>query len=81
MNWFPLVFTTVVLYVSLMLTARAVITGVNTDHQSVADLEGTPIGISRIGSGSQTMAYVMAQQQGWSTDTLQFKGTSVHVKS
>jgi len=64
-----------------MLTARAVITGVNTDHQSVADLEGTPIGISRIGSGSQTMAYVMAQQQGWSTDTLQFKGTSVHVKS
>jgi len=50
-----------------------VIAGVKSNHQSVADLEGTPIGISRVGSGSQTMAYVMALQQGWSTDTLQFK--------
>ena len=53
---------------------RAVITGVESKYQNIAELEGTPIGISRVGSGSQTMAYVMAQQQGWTTDTLQFKG-------
>ncbi|KAI0303735.1 periplasmic binding protein-like II [Multifurca ochricompacta] len=53
----------------------AVITGVESKYQSIADLEGTPIGISRIGSGSQTMAYVMALQQGWATtdDKLEFR--------
>jgi len=56
---------------------RAVITGAKSEYQSIADLEGTPIGISRIGSGSQTMAYVMALQQGWATDALQFKGARV----
>ncbi len=55
-------------------SCRAVITGIESKYQSMAELEGTPIGISRIGSGSQTMAYVMAQQQGWATDRLQFKG-------
>jgi TRAP-type uncharacterized transport system substrate-binding protein len=53
---------------------RAVITGANSEYQNIADLEGTPIGISRIGSGSQTMAYVMALQQGWATDALRFRG-------
>ncbi|KAI9511851.1 periplasmic binding protein-like II [Russula earlei] len=43
------------------------------EYQSIVDLEGTPIGISRLGSGSQIMAYVMALQQGWATDTLRFK--------
>ncbi|KAF7327648.1 hypothetical protein MKEN_00344200 [Mycena kentingensis (nom. inval.)] len=51
----------------------AVITGKETKYQSIADLKGTTIGISRLGSGSQTMAYVMALQQGWPTDDLQFK--------
>ncbi|KAF8486060.1 periplasmic binding protein-like II [Russula ochroleuca] len=51
----------------------AVITGAKSKYQSLAELEGTPIGISRVGSGSQTMAYVMARQQGWATDTLRFK--------
>ncbi|THH12292.1 hypothetical protein EW146_g7754 [Bondarzewia mesenterica] len=51
----------------------AVITGKETKFNSIADLEGTSIGISRPGSGSQTMAYVMALQQGWNTDNLQFK--------
>ncbi|KAI0264398.1 periplasmic binding protein-like II [Gloeopeniophorella convolvens] len=41
----------------------AVITGVKSQYQSISDLEGTTIGISRIGSGSQTMAYVTALQQ------------------
>ncbi|KAI0043812.1 hypothetical protein FA95DRAFT_1627735 [Auriscalpium vulgare] len=52
---------------------RAVTTGVNSKYQSIADLEGSTIGISRPGSGSQTMAYVMALQQGWATEKLQFK--------
>ncbi|KAJ7104033.1 periplasmic binding protein-like II [Mycena belliarum] len=51
----------------------AVITGKNTKYNAISDLKGTPIGISRLGSGSQTMAYVMAQQQGWPTEELQFK--------
>jgi len=36
-------------------------------------LKDTKIGISRLGSGSQTMTYVMAQQQGWPTDNLEFQ--------
>ncbi|KAI0024479.1 hypothetical protein F4780DRAFT_725577 [Xylariomycetidae sp. FL0641] len=32
---------------------------------SVADLKGSKIGISRLGSGSQVMGYVLADQQGW----------------
>ncbi|GLB40370.1 putative periplasmic binding protein-like II [Lyophyllum shimeji] len=51
----------------------AVITGKDTKFQAIPDLEGTTIGISRPGSGSQTMAYVMALQQGWSTDNLKFQ--------
>ncbi|KAI0001407.1 periplasmic binding protein-like II [Russula compacta] len=51
----------------------AVITGVKSEYQSIPDLEGMPIGISRIGSGSQTMAYVLALQRGWAADALRFK--------
>ncbi|TBU33329.1 periplasmic binding protein-like II [Dichomitus squalens] len=51
----------------------AVITGKNSEYNSIADLKGTTIGISRYGSGSQTMAYVMALQQGWPTNDLKFK--------
>ncbi|EIN09709.1 hypothetical protein PUNSTDRAFT_143174 [Punctularia strigosozonata HHB-11173 SS5] len=51
----------------------AVITGTNSKYQSISHLEGTTIGISRLGSGSQTMAYVMALQQGWDTEKMQFK--------
>ncbi|KAK7033232.1 periplasmic binding protein-like II [Favolaschia claudopus] len=51
----------------------AVITGTNTKFNDISDLKGTTIGISRLGSGSQTMAYVMAMQQGWPTDDLKFK--------
>ncbi|KAF7312432.1 hypothetical protein MIND_00256700 [Mycena indigotica] len=51
----------------------AVITGKDTKFNSIADLKGTTIGISRLGSGSQTMAYVMALQQGWPTNELKFK--------
>ncbi|KAL1674217.1 hypothetical protein EV122DRAFT_221087 [Schizophyllum commune] len=51
----------------------AVITGKDTPYKTISDLKGTTLGISRPGSGSQTMAYVMALQQGWPTDDLKFQ--------
>jgi len=51
----------------------AVITGVNSKFNLISDLKGTTMGISRQGSGSQTMAYVMALQQGWSKEDLKFQ--------
>ncbi|RZK12139.1 MAG: ABC transporter substrate-binding protein [Flavobacterium sp.] len=42
-------------------------------YQMLSDLENTKVAISRIGSGSQLMAYVNAHNQGWKTDSLQFK--------
>lgn len=50
----------------------AVITGYNSPYRQISDLQGTTLGISRYGSGSHTMAYVMALQQGWETDQLKF---------
>ncbi|KAF8311087.1 hypothetical protein DL93DRAFT_2083800 [Clavulina sp. PMI_390] len=43
----------------------AVVTGIKSKYENLSQLEGTTIGISRIGSGSHTMANVMALQQGW----------------
>jgi len=50
----------------------AVITGKGSEYKEISDLKGKDpykktidIGISRPGSGSQTMASVMAQQQDW----------------
>lgn len=37
-------------------------------YNSIDDLRGETIGISRIGSGSQVMASVMALNQGWTKD-------------
>ncbi|KAL0573223.1 hypothetical protein V5O48_008743 [Marasmius crinis-equi] len=51
----------------------AVITGKDTQYNSISDLKDTTIGISRVGSGSQTMAYVMAFQQGWSSQGMKFR--------
>jgi hypothetical protein len=48
--------------------ARAVITGTSPHaarYNSISDLRGEAIGISRIGSGSMVMASVMALQQRW----------------
>ncbi|TKY90653.1 hypothetical protein EX895_000651 [Sporisorium graminicola] len=50
----------------------AVITGTQSyasTYNSIDDLKRTKIGISRIGSGSQIMASVMALQHGWNTTT------------
>ncbi|KAF9000681.1 hypothetical protein BDQ17DRAFT_1400450 [Cyathus striatus] len=51
----------------------AVITGNDSKYKQISDLQGTTLGISRYGSGSYTMAYVMALQQGWPIDSLQFQ--------
>jgi len=51
----------------------AVITGTKSKFNSITDLKETTLGISRNGSGSQTMAYVMALQQGWPTENLKFQ--------
>lgn len=51
----------------------AVVTGKSSPFNSIADLKETTIGISRPGSGSQTMAFVMALQQGWAPTTLNFQ--------
>lgn len=47
--------------------------GKDAPYSSIKDLEGQPIGISRIGSGSQIMASVLALQHWSSTSNLNFK--------
>ena len=42
-------------------------------HKTLSDLENTKVAISRNGSGSQLMAFVNANNQGWKTDDLQFE--------
>ncbi|CAM3036551.1 substrate-binding domain-containing protein [Flavobacterium frigoris] len=42
-------------------------------YKSLSDLENTKVAISRLGSGSQLMAYVNANKQGWKVDNLQFE--------
>lgn len=42
-------------------------------YKTISDLENTKVAISRIGSGSQLMAYVNAHNQGWKTNNLQFE--------
>ncbi|OHT44102.1 substrate-binding domain-containing protein [Flavobacterium tructae] len=41
--------------------------------ETVKDLKDKKAAISRLGSGSQLMAYVNAHEQGWKTDNLQFE--------
>ncbi|RFU30719.1 hypothetical protein B7463_g5623, partial [Scytalidium lignicola] len=43
----------------------AVSTGAKRDINSIADLKKGKIGVSRIGSGSYVMGFVLADQQGW----------------
>ena len=47
--------------------------GANSKHQHLEDLKNTKVAISRLGSGSQLMAYVNANNQGWKNDDLQFE--------
>ena len=45
----------------------------NSAYQNIEDLEGKKVAISRVGSGSQLMAYVNAQNQGWDPSSLEFE--------
>ena len=45
----------------------------HSNYQTLTDLENTKVAISRLGSGSQLMAYVNAKNQGWNTNELQFE--------
>ena len=45
----------------------------NSKYQTLSDLENTKVAISRLGSGSQLMAYVNASNQGWETNNLKFE--------
>lgn len=47
--------------------------GATSKYKTLSDLQGTKAAISRIGSGSQLMAYVNAHNQGWKTEDLQFE--------
>lgn len=44
-----------------------------SDFQTLKDLKNKKAAISRLGSGSQLMAYVNANEQGWEMDDLQFE--------
>lgn len=44
-----------------------------SDYKSLNDLENKKAAISRLGSGSQLMAFVNAHNQGWKTENLQFE--------
>ncbi|MEN2403119.1 substrate-binding domain-containing protein [Flavobacterium sp. MC2016-06] len=44
-----------------------------SDFHTVKDLKNKKVAISRLGSGSQLMAYVNASEQGWETDDLEFE--------
>ncbi len=45
----------------------------SSNYKTLADLENKKVAISRLGSGSQLMAYVNADNQGWETDNLEFE--------
>ena len=44
-----------------------------SNYHKVSDLKDTRVAISRLGSGSQLMAFVNAKNQGWEIDNLKFK--------
>ncbi len=45
----------------------------SSNFSNISDLAGKCAAISRFGSGSHLMSYVLAQSEGWKTDTLNFK--------
>jgi len=44
-----------------------------SSYQTLSDLEDKKVAISRVGSGSQLMAYVNAHNNSWKTDNLEFE--------
>lgn len=61
-------------YVASPLT-WAISTGSKSPHMNVDTLKGANIGISRYGSGSHIMSYVLCEQSGWQSPADQFQFT------
>eukprot|EP00045_Choanoeca_perplexa_P008267 m.76298 g.76298 ORF g.76298 m.76298 type:complete len:585 (-) comp14423_c0_seq1:139-1893(-) len=51
----------------------AISTGVNSSKNEPEDLRAGTFAVSRLGSGSHLMAYVLAIQRGWNTDDIKFE--------
>ena len=47
--------------------------GAKSNYETIKDLQNKKAAISRLGSGSQLMAYVNANDQGWETDDIEFE--------
>jgi len=47
-------------------------TGANSPYHTLADLRGKPFAISRPGSGSQLMTYLLAEREGWAVEEIRF---------
>ncbi len=47
--------------------------GADSKYTTLSDLENTKVAISRFGSGSELMAYVNADKQGWNKNSLTFE--------
>tara|TARA_R110000868_G_scaffold145181_1_gene365091 strand:+ start:10308 stop:11156 length:849 start_codon:yes stop_codon:yes gene_type:complete len=45
----------------------------DSSYTKISDLKSTKAAISRFGSGSHLMAYVLAKKEGWNTEKLQFE--------
>lgn len=45
----------------------------NSKYKTISDLENTKVAISRLGSGSQLMAFVNANNQGWNSNSIHFE--------
>ncbi len=47
-------------------------TGASSPYHKLADLRGKPFAISRKGSGSQLMTYLLARREGWPAESVSF---------
>jgi len=50
----------------------AIVSGADSPYSSLSDLSAGPVGVSRLGSGSHLMAYLLAEREGWDTKKLDF---------
>lgn len=60
------------LYVDAPLT-WSIVVAVDSPYKTLADLEGQTVGVSRMGSGSHLMAFLLAEREGWDTSALSFE--------
>lgn len=58
-------------YIATPLT-WAVIVGHDQPHERTRDLEGLPVAVSRMGSGSHLMSVVLAERENWKKENMEF---------